>query len=135
MPHFQFGTSSRVLGARYGVYGDEKEYGRKLSPLEEEARMRQFNAWGGLGKRWVDDILKICRSLNISAIVNFEQQGCVAAGGLRKLLSDGAMQELGIPMLNIEGRNLFMDAGEQKRFEDKLAIFVESAIKDKSIKR
>jgi benzoyl-CoA reductase/2-hydroxyglutaryl-CoA dehydratase subunit BcrC/BadD/HgdB len=131
MPHFQFGVASRYMGAKHGVYGDQEEFGRKLTPLEEEARMMLFNSWAGLGRRWVNDTTKICRDLHIDAIVNFEQEGCVAAAGLRKLLEDGAKEELGIPTLNIEGRNLFTDKQEQKHFDERLSVFIDNAIEKK----
>ncbi len=52
--------------------------------------MMCFNSWAGPGRRWVDDTMKICRDPHIDAVINFEQQDCIAAVGLRKLLEDGA---------------------------------------------
>ncbi|MFC1962168.1 2-hydroxyacyl-CoA dehydratase, partial [Chloroflexota bacterium] len=50
VPWFEFGQAMGFYGVGgYGVYGDETEYGRQLTLMEEEARVLNHNTWGGQG--------------------------------------------------------------------------------------
>ncbi len=129
--HFQVGYAARHFGVR-GHFGDEVEYGRKLTPLEEQARVATFNSWGGLGKRWADDTAAFCRSHKIDAIINFEQWGCVAAALVRKILEDRIEKELGVKILSFEGRNIDRAAFDEKQLTEKLEIFVDTCISAKA---
>ncbi|HEX78195.1 MAG TPA: 2-hydroxyacyl-CoA dehydratase [Dehalococcoidia bacterium] len=131
--YFQIGNASRVAGINFGIYGDETEYGRKLSPLEEEARILNQSAWGGLGRRWVDDILIACRDLKLDGIVYFQQWGCTVTDNLAKNVAEVAEQELGIPTLIIEGRLLIDEAFDPQEMEDKLNGFVDICLARKGI--
>jgi benzoyl-CoA reductase/2-hydroxyglutaryl-CoA dehydratase subunit BcrC/BadD/HgdB len=128
LPVFQFGMSSRWYGSVYPVYGDETEYGKKLSPLEEEARMINCNAWAGLAKRWVDDILFQCRDQKIDAIVYFMQVGCVTSRCTGAMVAQEAEKQLGIPTLLLEGRMLSTDRQSQVDFQNQLSDFIDIAI-------
>jgi hypothetical protein len=131
VPWFQFDASCRWSGVKYGVYGDEKEYGRKLTPLEEQARMINSHSWGSLASRWVEDTLIVCRDLKIDAIVNFRQVGCTATVNLAKILEDQAEKELGIPVIHIEGRQLDSTYADPQIMEDELILFVDECIRRK----
>ncbi len=125
MPWFQFGMARRDYKvACGGNYGDEKEFGRKLSPLEEEARAHMFNSWASVGSRWVDDTIYVCRDLKIDALINYQQRGCAATLNLSKLLSDAAERELGISTLHIEGSNLDTKYNRTE-FEDRINSFID----------
>lgn len=128
VPFFLFGIATRLFGVRYGMYGDETEYGRKLTPLEEQARVLNCNAWAGLATRWVEDALFVCRDLKIDAIVNFLQRGCGATLGLAKLLADEAEEKLGIPTLQIEGRQLDSGDYDERQFLARLSDFVDMCL-------
>ncbi len=131
VPFFQYGFAGRYYGAKYGVYGDVTEYGRRLTPIEEEARMLNCNSFHGLASRWVGDTVEICRDLRIDGIVNFTQVGCTAILGIERLLSDAAERELGIPTLQLEGRMLDAREYDQTRFEDALEDFVDMCLSKK----
>lgn len=135
VPWFMFDQAARFSGIIYGYYGDEKEYGRKLSPLEEEARMLNSHSWGGLASRWVRDVLYIARDLNIDAIINFRQVGCTATVGLAKILEEKAESELGIPTLQMEGRQLFPSYFDPVVVNTQLDVFIDSCMRRKAEKK
>jgi benzoyl-CoA reductase/2-hydroxyglutaryl-CoA dehydratase subunit BcrC/BadD/HgdB len=121
--HFQVGGAARFFGTK-GYYGDDSEYGRKLTPLEDQARVLTMNSWAGLANRWVDDTIYFCKELNVDGIVNFEQWGCVAAVLTRKVLQDRVEAELGIPNLFVEGRNLDTSTFDIEDFRERMEHFV-----------
>ena len=131
--YFQIGNSSRAAGLNFGIYGDETEYGRKLSPLEEEARILNQSAWGGLGTRWVDDILIVCRDLKLDGIVYFQQWGCTVTDNLAKNVAEIAERELGIPTLIMEGRLLVDETFDPQQMEDKLNGFADICLARKGM--
>ncbi len=135
VPWFQFDMAMRYSGVKYGFYGDEKEYGRRLSPLEEEARMFNCLGWASLAKRWVDDTVYVCRDLEVDGIINFLQVGCTATVGLAKILEDVAERELGIPTLQIEGRQLDPTYFDPIKVHDQLNIFIDSCLRGKAESR
>ncbi len=77
---------------------------RKLTPLEKEAARGLSNRFGGRGDRWVNDMMWICRELKIDAIINFNELGCMATLGLKRMVEETAEKELGIPTLQLEGK-------------------------------
>lgn len=127
------GGPSRWHIAKYPVYGDETEYGRKLSPIEEMARVG-FNcvAWSGLGDRWVDDIIFMAKELSCDFLINFIQSGCVQTIGLAKLIEETAERKLGIPTLQLEGRGLLMAGYDRKRVLEKMDDFIERCLRKKA---
>lgn len=131
--HFQVGGAARFFGAK-GYYGDDSEYGRKLSPLEDQARVLTLNSWAGLANRWVDDMVYFCKELGVDGIVNFEQWGCVAAVLTRKVVQDRIEAELNIPNLFIEGRNLDTSTFDVKAFRDRMEQFVGVCIDRKALR-
>ena len=133
IPWFQFDMAMRWSGVKYPLYGDKTEYGRKLAPLEEEARMMNSLSWGGLAQRWVDDTLFVCRDLKIDAIINFKQVGCTATVGLAKILEDCAERELGIPTLHFEGRQLDPSYFDPVQVNTQLNVFVDSCLRRKGL--
>jgi len=131
----QHGGTSRFSGGRFGVgvYGDTKEYGRKLSPLEEQARMMIGTNWIGLADRWIDDCLWLCEDSRVDAIVNYMQSGCVQTLGLGRLLEEAAMERLNIPVLHVEGRGLEAASFDQQHFDELLTVFFDRCIASKHI--
>lgn len=86
--------------------GDTEEFGRKLTPLEEVARMMLYNSWGGGGDRWIRDTVAACRQFHADGLVQFEQTGCQPVLGMAQFVSKRLEEELGIPTWNVEGRQL-----------------------------
>ncbi|MGD9117121.1 MAG: 2-hydroxyacyl-CoA dehydratase family protein [Dehalococcoidia bacterium] len=92
--------ATRIFVGRWPNWGDE-EFGRKLTPLEEEARYLLGDR-GGI--QWVEDAVWICKELGCDAIVFGQPVGCSHIGGPAKLIADKAEKELGVPSLLIQGR-------------------------------
>ena len=124
VPMIQTGFNNRLYANKPGIYGDETEYGRKLTPLEEEARMTTRFSWWGLGSRWINDTLDTCRDLKVDGIVNFLQLGCVQTLGLHKLLADSAEKELNIPTLQISGAYHDSEYVNDTEFDTALQDFI-----------
>ena len=76
----------------------------KLTPLEKVAANALLDQWGHTGKKWVDDMIWICRDLQLDAIINYCMLGCTATLGIRKMVEETAEKELGIPTLQLEGK-------------------------------
>ena len=119
----------RTVGS---YYGDEKQFGKKLTPLEEEAR-HEHNSWGSLGYRWVDDILNCCRELKLDGIIQWCQVGCPTTLGLTKVVSDRAENELGILTLNLEGRMIYPAAYDRLGDQAKLGEFIDICLARKGL--
>lgn len=112
-------------------FGDEKEFGRKLSPLEEEARVLLGSSWSQLGSRWVDEIIWACQDLGCEAIVNYQFTGCVPTDSLAKLVADRAEMELGVPTLTMGGKPLDSTSVSPAEFETKLTEFIDTVLAQK----
>jgi len=125
IPYWHIGEGSRFSGAGFPYYGDETEYGRKLSPLEDEARMFNCSGWGGLGKRWVEDTVFVCKDLDIDAVVYYQLWGCTVTENLGKMVAEVLEKELNIPTLLVEGRCLDEETYDEKELNNKLEDFIE----------
>ncbi|MBN1192023.1 MAG: 2-hydroxyacyl-CoA dehydratase [Dehalococcoidales bacterium] len=119
---------------RRGTVGDEKEFGRKLSPLEEEARMLIGWSWRGQGPMWEDEILWSCQDLKCDAIIYFQFTGCKLTSHMARLVADRAERELGVPTLIIPGRSMYPTSLPASEFESRLAEFLDMVIAQKGRK-
>jgi benzoyl-CoA reductase/2-hydroxyglutaryl-CoA dehydratase subunit BcrC/BadD/HgdB len=108
---------------REAIWGDPWP-GRKLTPLEEEARSMDF-VWGRVGQYWVDTHMHSCRDLHLDGIIYFLQWGCPTSNTLGKVIADTAEKELGIPTLLIEGRMLESSMFDKKDFYSRMEDFLE----------
>ncbi|MBI2958558.1 MAG: 2-hydroxyacyl-CoA dehydratase [Chloroflexi bacterium] len=124
VPFWHYGGSKRnFLGPNFG---DTEEYGRKLSPLEEEARMWMYNSWGGGGERWIGDTINACREFRADGLVLFEQTGCLPVVGLGHVIAGRLEQQMHIPVWRIEGRQLLgRSEGVEAQFMAGLEEFVD----------
>jgi (R)-2-hydroxyisocaproyl-CoA dehydratase alpha subunit len=111
------------FSGRDPIWGDPWK-GRKLTPLEEEARQFDFT-WGRLGDQWIKTHMNSCRDLHMDGIIYFLQTGCPASNNLGKVVADTAEKELGIPTLLIEGRMLESSGFDEKAFYTKMEEFIE----------
>ena len=121
---------------RYGIGGFPHEVadviGRKLTPLEEIAARSNLNTWGSTADRWIDPIIKISRDLKVDAIVDFQQVGCIVTKGFNKITAERVRDELGIPLLALEGRERFMRDGERDLMYKRLDEFLDMCIANKN---
>ncbi len=131
VPFFAAGRAWDPRGPQYKVFGDDAEYGRKLTPLEEEARQLNALVWGGLADRWIDDVLLQCKEYKLDALVHFAQSGCTVTLGVEKVLAERAEKEIGVPTLLIEGRMLDNEAYNEREFQARLEDFVEMCLQNK----
>jgi hypothetical protein len=119
---------------RRGAIGDTKEFGRKLSPLEEEARMEIGWSWRQLGKDWEDEILYSCRELKCEAIIYYQFNACLLTAPMAKLVADRAEKELGVPTLIIPGRPMNPASISPAEFESRLTEFLDMVLTRKKNK-
>ena len=128
--HWQIGHSSRMAGVNneldaYELWGDETEYGRKLSPMEDDARISSRMAWGLLGKNWVEDIMQVCKEYELDGIIYFQQWGCTVSEGLAQITAEETEKRLGIPTLILEGRQLIQEIFNPDDIKSKLDAFID----------
>jgi benzoyl-CoA reductase/2-hydroxyglutaryl-CoA dehydratase subunit BcrC/BadD/HgdB len=102
-------TAIRVVGQigslveRWGGKGETKEFGRKLSPLEETARLHMNSNNRKTGQGWVDTMLWACKDQNCDGIICYQFTGCTPMASLHKVLADQAEKKLGVSTLIIPG--------------------------------
>jgi benzoyl-CoA reductase/2-hydroxyglutaryl-CoA dehydratase subunit BcrC/BadD/HgdB len=112
-----------------GLMGDDKEYGRKLTPLEEFARREVAVPWLGMTDRRIDYLCHCYNELKFDAMVHYVQSGCPVNNATSWLLAEKMKEEFGISSLLLEGRMLDKSAFNQQEFETKLDDFIEVASK------
>ncbi|MBI2856700.1 MAG: 2-hydroxyacyl-CoA dehydratase [Chloroflexi bacterium] len=132
MVWFHYGTGAHSYGAIRSVYGDNT-YGRKLTPLEELARVEHWtaNAWGGDYELWTDSLVRICKELKVDAVVDFLQMGCVTTNSLKKISAERLKKEVGVPTLDLPGREQFATEEETIQMNQKLEEFLDLCIANK----
>jgi benzoyl-CoA reductase/2-hydroxyglutaryl-CoA dehydratase subunit BcrC/BadD/HgdB len=130
LPWFHYGIAAYNFGIIRNDYGDTN-YGRKLSPLEEIARHFNYNTWGGTSDVWIDTLIQACRELKIDAVVDFLQVGCIPTKNLKRITAQRVMAELGIPTLDLEGRELFATESATVEMNKKLEEFIDMCIANK----
>ncbi|MBI4304505.1 MAG: 2-hydroxyacyl-CoA dehydratase [Chloroflexi bacterium] len=123
VPYWHYGGGDRLFDMP--IYGDESEFGKKLSPLEEVARTILYNSWGGDGERWVRDTISACKEFQADGLVLFEQTGCQPVLGLGQMVLNRLEKEVGIPGWCVEGRMLL---GRTERVEDQFMSGLEAFI-------
>uniref|UniRef100_A0A7C2K4B1 2-hydroxyacyl-CoA dehydratase n=1 Tax=candidate division WOR-3 bacterium TaxID=2052148 RepID=A0A7C2K4B1_UNCW3 len=106
---------------------------RELSPIEKVAALALSDQWGHSGTRWVEPMIWICRDLEIDAIINYNMVGCVATLGLRKIIEERAEKELGIPTLQLEGKQWDKRYADEKIISEKLETFAQLCLIQKGI--
>ncbi|MFC1534959.1 2-hydroxyacyl-CoA dehydratase [Thermodesulfobacteriota bacterium] len=77
---------------------------RELSPLEKVAASAISSRYRTPATTWISEIIKVCGDFQIDAIINYNMVGCTATLGFKKLLEDSVENELGIPTLQLEGK-------------------------------
>ncbi len=105
VPMWTWSDDTEKKAGREPVVGDERPFGRKLKPLEEEARSIKYG-WGDRSHYYVNSIITTCKELDLDGIVYFKQTGCSPTMPLGGIVSERAERELGIPTMEIEARQL-----------------------------
>ncbi|MBI2957487.1 MAG: 2-hydroxyacyl-CoA dehydratase [Chloroflexi bacterium] len=131
IPWFHYGRAAHYFGLIRDDLGDEGKYGRKLNPLEEMARFFNTNTWAGPSTDWVDPLIKACRDLKIDAVVDFLQVGCIPTINLKRITAQRLKEELGIPTLDLEGREHFATEAGTINMNKKLEEFIDMCIANK----
>ncbi len=131
---FEFGGASRSSDYKNSPPGlGEPEFGRKLTPLEEEARWMGWNTWGGDTERRTQFVLDQVECFKIDGIVHFQQSGCPLALGSAQVIADRAEDELGIPSLLLEGRMLDEEFYNEEEVHEKLEEFIDLCLDRKEM--
>jgi len=131
--YYVFGMHAPFLGLTpAGLHGDLWN-GRKLTPLEEEARGLFYNSWNGRGQRLIDDWGFIAKDQGVDGAVYVLQPGCLPTLNLRKLFSD-AFEKANIPTMSLEIRGIFKEGYSQKDVKAKLSNFIEICLSKKQAK-
>ncbi len=123
VPAAEMSLFNMWFSKRQAIFGDPWK-GRKLTPLEEEARQLDW-LWGRLGDQWIQTNINTCADLKLDGIIYFMQWGCSVTNGLGRVLVETAEKVLGIPTLLVEGRMLDDSIFDEKDFFNKLEDFVD----------
>jgi hypothetical protein len=110
-------------------WGDEKEFGRKLTPLEEEARFMFGDIYGT--KEWADEVAWMCKELSCDAVVYYQLVGCLHIGAPFRMVADTLKEKLGIPTLVMPGRLYDPSVMPPAEIEDRLKMFVDAVLVSK----
>jgi len=122
VPIWVWSDQAEKMSGREPATGDERPFGRKLTPLEEMARTWKFG-WGDRSHYFVNSIITTCQDLDLDGIVYFKQTGCSPTMALGGIVSERAERELGIPTLEIEARQLDQRGFNPREFLAKLVDF------------
>jgi len=112
-------------------FGDEKEFGRKLSPLEETARMMLGWCWREEGRSWVDEIIWTCQDLGCEAIIVTQPTDCLTTASLAKLVADTADRRLGVPTLIIPSTTYNLTVVPSAEYISRLNEFIDTVLAQK----
>ncbi len=123
------GVANRFIPLpRQAYWGD-----RNLTPLEKVAADAISLLWAGTGSRWVNNLIWTCRDLHVDAIINYNMLGCTATLGLRKLVEDAAEKELGIPTLQLEGKQWDSNYANETTITAKLDEFAQMLLSQRGL--
>ena len=107
---------------------DEQVFGRKLSPLEKEARRQQDITWGGFSEEWASGCVELCKAFKVDSILYMLQSGCTPTLGNFRLLAEKAEKELDVRTLAFEGRMMINDTYDEQKLHDVIENFIEVEI-------
>jgi benzoyl-CoA reductase/2-hydroxyglutaryl-CoA dehydratase subunit BcrC/BadD/HgdB len=127
---FHRGGTALELGMVHPDYSADTG-GRKIAPLEELVTALNTNIFGGSSEMWVDPLIKACRDMKIDAVVDFLQVGCIVVKGLKRVTAQRLWDELHIPTLDLEGRELFSTEEATVEMNKKLEEFLDMCIANK----
>lgn len=106
---------------------------RTLTTLERVAARAMLDRYGHYGKTWVDDIIWVCKDLQLDGIVNYAMVGCTATLGLKKMISDRVEEELGIPVLHLDAREWDSEYASEEEITAQLNDFADMCLARKGL--
>ncbi len=107
---------------------------RQLTPLEKVAVDGPLNSLlGGSGTKWTGNLLAIAKDLQIDGIINYNLVGCTGVLGLKKILEERAEKELGIPVLQLEGKEFSSSLLNEADVNRQLNEFVDLCLSKKGL--
>ncbi len=106
---------------------------RQLTPLEKVAAMVIHSLTAGDGTKWTDDLLWACKDLQCDGIINYNMVGCAATLGIKKMVEERAEKELGIPVLQLEGKEFSSAFASEADINRQLNEFVELCLHRKGL--
>ncbi len=106
---------------------------RQLTPLEKVAATMLAGLVGGTAKRWTDHVLWICKDLQLDGIINYNMVGCSAAVCMKKMVEERAEKELGIPVLQLEGKQFSSTFAGEAEINRHLNEFIDLCLNKKGI--
>jgi benzoyl-CoA reductase/2-hydroxyglutaryl-CoA dehydratase subunit BcrC/BadD/HgdB len=107
------------------LFGDDSEFGRKLSLFEVEAKMSMGLSGRQLGATTVEDSIIAAKEQRADAMIFFQFLGCVPVASLAKVIADRLEKELGIPTLIIGGSPLDPSVMPDAEFESRIMEFLD----------
>ena len=109
----------------------DKQYKRKLSPLEEEARAFASAHWGGPVEWRLNDAIKWATTFKADGAIHMTQPGCLTCAGSAQVIAEQLEKKLGIPTLILEGHIQDFRKYNQVEIERKLEGFKDLLIQRK----
>ena len=117
-------------GNRLGRENQER-YGRKLTPLQEEAAFLSSRHWGGTAERRLEDVMRWSKKYKIDGLVHLMMPGCPTCIGTARIIADKARDELGIPTLITDGWIQDYEKFNEPEFQAKLEAFTDMIVEKK----
>jgi hypothetical protein len=114
---------------------DNTAFGRKMTPLEEEAIGRLGVPYHAGAPLWAEAIAACCRDLNCDGVVHFMQWGATCIASTKKIVEDKLEKDEGRPVLFMEGRQMDSTTEDARRQAAELAEFVEVCLAAKEARR
>ncbi len=105
--------------------------GRKISPVEQVAKLDLCARWMGPAEKWIQDVLTHCRLFRVDMVIYFIQTGCPTTLTSAKIVTERVEKELGIPVLSIVGWQLDSEKWDQKEYEERLGEFADMCLSSK----
>ena len=131
VPSVQVGPTPYYSGRKKGFL-DETEFGRKLTPFEEEARMLLGYCWRQCGVEWVDEAISSCRDLECDAIIISQFHDCTSTASLSRLIAERAENELGIPALIIDTKIYDVNVLPPDQYRSMVSEFLDMILETRS---
>jgi hypothetical protein len=120
-----------LFNGRVANWGDEREFGCKLTPLEEEARQLIGSHLSRRGRAWAEDVMWACQDLRCDAVLYYQLAGCIHIGSLARLVADAVVTELAVPTLILTGRLMNPATLPPAEFEYRITQFVDMVMAQK----
>ncbi|MFC1534022.1 2-hydroxyacyl-CoA dehydratase [Thermodesulfobacteriota bacterium] len=106
---------------------------RKLNPLEELAARILRRRGMHTGGRYIDRVISDCREFHIDGIVHYNMLGCQIVLPIKKMIEDQAEKEMGIPTLQLEGKQWDNNYANEETITAKLDDFAQMLLNQKGL--